>query len=166
MGLVIHVINHTARRRSLQLSIEEREDLCGHVFLEIVKNDFALLRHFRRQSSLATYLSVVARRIVVSQMLKLKSLTPLGDAVAKQPDNNNHKPEKRISDREEVDRLLEELNGAEAQVVRMFHLDGKSYQEISAALEIPENTIGPMLSRARSKMRQAAHSPEPAGEPE
>jgi RNA polymerase sigma-70 factor (ECF subfamily) len=62
----------------------------------------------------------------------------------------------RLSDREEVARLLDELNGAEAQVVRMYHLEGKSYAEISAAVGMPENSIGPTLSRAREKMRRAS----------
>ena len=54
-----------------------------------------------------------------------------------------------------MQRLLGGLQGAEAQVVRLFHLEGKSYQEISVAVGMPENSIGPILSRARSKMRRA-----------
>jgi RNA polymerase sigma-70 factor (ECF subfamily) len=41
-------------------------------------------------------------------------------------------------------------------VVRLFHLEGKSYQEISTAVGMPENSIGPILSRARDKLRRAA----------
>jgi len=37
----------------------------------------------------------------------------------------------------------------------MYHLEGKSYQEISSAVGMPENSVGPTLSRARSKMRSA-----------
>lgn len=42
----------------------------------------------------------------------------------------------------------------EADVIRQFHLEGKSYREISASLGIPENSIGPTLSRALDRMRQ------------
>ena len=63
--------------------------------------------------------------------------------------------EERLGDREEVQRLLGGLQGTEAQVVRMYHLEGKSYQEISSAVGMPENSIGPILSRARNKMRRA-----------
>jgi RNA polymerase sigma-70 factor (ECF subfamily) len=63
-------------------------------------------------------------------------------------------PEKRISNREEVERLMSRLTGPEADVVRLYHLEGKSYREISSAIGIPENSIGPTLSRARAKMRQ------------
>jgi RNA polymerase sigma-70 factor, ECF subfamily len=50
--------------------------------------------------------------------------------------------------------LLESLESPEAEVVRMYHLEGKRYQEISEALGVPENSVGPILSRARSKMRR------------
>ena len=64
--------------------------------------------------------------------------------------------EERFDDQEEVERLLGGLQGTEAQVVRMYHLEGKSYREISAAVGMPENSIGPILSRARNKIRRAS----------
>ena len=70
MGLVIHVINHSAQARSIRLTAEDREDLCSEVFLTLVRDDFAVLRHFRGESSFATYLTVVGRRAVVHQLLK------------------------------------------------------------------------------------------------
>ena len=57
-----------------------------------------------------------------------------------------------------VEQLLDGLNEPEAKVVRMFHLEGKSYSEISTQVGMPENSIGPTLSRARSKMRARADS--------
>jgi RNA polymerase sigma-70 factor (ECF subfamily) len=37
----------------------------------------------------------------------------------------------------------------------MFHLEGKTYQEISRAVGMPTNSVGPMLSRLRSRLRGA-----------
>ena len=59
---------------------------------------------------------------------------------------------------EEVARLLGGLQGTEAEVVRMFHLEGKGYHEISDTVGMPENSIGPILSRARNKIRRAGVS--------
>jgi RNA polymerase sigma-70 factor (ECF subfamily) len=157
-GLVIHVIHHSAQCRSLRLSPEDREDLASDVFLEIVRNDFALLRHFRGESSLATYLTVIARRVVVHQLLNRKNLSTLAGAVesasASHSGNGNPAPIERVEDRDEVERLLAELEGTEAEIVRLYHLEGKSYQEISSTVGMPENSIGPTLSRARQKMRR------------
>lgn len=154
MGLVVHVVQHTARARSIRLSPEDRDDLCSEVFLSFIKDDFAVLRHFRGQSSLATYLTVVARRVVVRKMLKRNIVDRLSSSPLAAAESHDD-VEARISDREEVGRLLDELDTREADVVRLFHLDGKSYHEISSELGVPENSIGPTLSRARRKMQQA-----------
>ena len=161
MGLVVHVINHTAQCRSTNLSTADREDLAADVFLAIVDNDMAVLRHFRGQSSLATYLTVVARRVVVRKLVEGKSALPLGDLVA-QAEAEDDGLEQRISDQEEVGRLLGELHGSEAAVVRMYHLEGKSYQEISRTVGMPENSVGPLLSRARAKLRRRAGADQAA----
>jgi RNA polymerase sigma-70 factor (ECF subfamily) len=64
-------------------------------------------------------------------------------------------PEQRISNREELEHLMRGLSGSEADVVRLYHLEGKSYREISSAIGMPENSIGPTLSRARAKLQYA-----------
>jgi RNA polymerase sigma-70 factor (ECF subfamily) len=161
MGLAVHVVVHSAQARSLRLTPEDRDDLVSEVFLNLLKNDFAILRHFRGQSSLATYLTVAARRIVVRAMLQRKP-QPLpaeggsGGDVADVADTGRG-PVERISSREEVERLLNELQEGEARVVRMYHLEGRSYHEISAAVGVPENSIGPILSRARHKLRRGVN---------
>lgn len=157
LGLIIHVINHTAQSRSVRLVAEDRDDLAAEVFLAIVKDDLALLRRFRGQSSLATYLTVVSRRIVVHELLKKKTATSLSDLAEPstiQDDVANDNSEQRFEDHDEVERLLDSLQGPEAQAVRMYHLEGKSYREISEEMGILENSIGPTLSRAREKMRR------------
>jgi RNA polymerase sigma-70 factor (ECF subfamily) len=158
MGLVLHVINHTAGCRSIRITDDDRDDLTAEVFLEFIRNDFAVLRRFRGQSSLATYLTVVARRVVVKNLMDRTHGTILGAVAEETADNNGH-PEQRISDRDEVERLLGHLDQDDAAVVRMYHLEGKSYREISQSVGMPENTIGPVLSRARAKMRRAANQP-------
>ena len=155
LGLVVHVVNHTANARSIRLAKEDREDLCADVFLEILQNDFSVLRSFRGQSSLATYLTVLARRVVVRKLVKHNALNVPLSAVAEVAMVNETNIEERIENAEEVQRLLEGLDNREAEVVRLFHLEGRSYGEISSHVGVPENSIGPTLSRARAKLRQA-----------
>jgi len=153
MGLVIHVINHTAQCRSILLSSADREDLAAEVMLAIIENDFMVLRRFRAKSSLATYLTVIARRVVVRKMLQSRSATPLAK-VAESALAVGSDAEQRITNRDEVERLLQRLDDSEARVVRMYHLEGKSYQEISRTIGMPANSIGPTLSRARTRIRR------------
>jgi RNA polymerase sigma-70 factor (ECF subfamily) len=156
LGLAVHVVNHTALARSVRLSPADRDDLIAEVFTGIIADDYAVLRHFRGESSLATYLTVIARRIVVREMLKQRTLATLSDAAGSLEGESSAPPfEQRIADRDEVAQLLLELDGKEAQAVRMYHLESKSYAEIGAAIHMPENSVGPLLSRARSKLRRA-----------
>ena len=102
LGLVVHVIRHTARSRSIRLGEQDEEDLAAEFFLAVISNDFGILRRFRGQSSLATYLTVVARRVVVRELLSRKSASQL-KGVDRDRDNAAvtaiEQPEQRISDR-------------------------------------------------------------------
>jgi RNA polymerase sigma-70 factor (ECF subfamily) len=158
ISLFVHVIHHTANARSVPLSQADIDDLCAEIFLVLLGDDYRVLRQFRGNSSLATYLTVVARRIVVKEVDRRRRAEALGHVAARHAtagvgDSGGSESQLRIDDREEVQSLLSELEPADAEVVRQFHLEGKSYREISSELGIPENSIGPLLTRAREKMR-------------
>jgi RNA polymerase sigma-70 factor (ECF subfamily) len=65
---------------------------------------------------------------------------------------------------EEVEKLLSKLPAREREVVRLHYIEGRSYEEISTELKVPVNSIGPILSRARKKLRKdtPAAPPRPA----
>ena len=158
IGLFVHVINHTAHARSVRLSPEDIDDLCAEIYVVLLANDYAVLRQFRGKSSLATYLTVVSRRIVVREIARRRMAEALGHVSAHQSSLEQAQAvaseNPRIDDREEVQRMLRELPERDAAVIRQFHLEGKSYREISDGLGIPENSIGPTLTRARERMRE------------
>ncbi len=158
LGLVLHVVHHTSQSRGITLSPADRDDLVSEVFLALLNDDFRVLRRFRGGSSLATYLTVVARRVVVRALDKNRqpqTLQSARDAAMEAVDESGNQ-EQRITDRDQLDRLMGTLNGPERDVVRLYHLEGHSYRDISRQLGIPANSVGPMLSRARAKMRHAA----------
>ena len=155
LGLVVHVVSHTGQSRSIGMASHDRDDLVADVFTAFLADDFAVLRRFRGQSSLATYLTVVARRVVVREILKRRIVPTQADtSEIDQVAGRGESVEERLSNREEVERLLDELQGEEADVVRLFHLEGKSYDEISRQTGVPANSVGPTLSRARAKLRR------------
>ncbi len=153
LGLVIHVANHTANSRGVELDEATRDDLVAEVFMTLLASDRSVLRRFRRDSSLATYLTVIARRVIARRLFQLRSKQSPSLSTA---DRADHSAQERIENREEVERLMSRLDPQESNVVRMYHLEGKSYQEISRAVGISENSVGPLLSRARQKMREGA----------
>jgi RNA polymerase sigma-70 factor (ECF subfamily) len=166
LGLIYHVIHHTSHLRSVPLRPEDTEDLAAEVLLQIVANDYAVLRQFRGESSLATYLTVIARRICVNELARRSAAREVqmrdGGRIAQAPEPEEPpKTELGLESLEEVHRLLGKLPSREREVVRLFYLEGRSYEEISTELDIPVNSIGPILSRARKKLRKDVKSAPP-----
>jgi RNA polymerase sigma-70 factor (ECF subfamily) len=157
LGLFVHIVHHSAHARSVRLTSEDVDDLCAEVFVALLDRDFAILRQFRGQSSLATYLTVIARRIIVREMAKRRMAEAMGHVQAHQAAIDlagSERPDlQRIDDTDELQRMLAGLPDMDAKIVRQYHLEGRSYREISVGLGIPENSIGPTLTRARAKLR-------------
>ncbi len=161
LGLVVHVAHHAATSRGVAIDEATRDDLVAEVFLELLRNDAAVLRRFRRNCSLATYLTVIARRVVVRRLGALRrpprvvpAAQPRTATPARRP--NGNPLAERIEDEDEIRQLMLRLDPQEASLVRMYHLEGKSYREISQASGLAENSIGPALTRARAKMREGS----------
>jgi RNA polymerase sigma-70 factor (ECF subfamily) len=166
LGLIYHVIHHTAHLRSTPLRPEDTEDLAAEVLVQIVAGDYAVLRQFRGRSSLATYLTVIARRICVHELARRMAAHEVHSRVdgRRIPEEEIEEPpraELGLESLEEVQRLLAKLPAREREVVRLYYVEGRSYEEICTELNIPVNSIGPILSRARKRLRKGVKSPPP-----
>ncbi len=159
IGLVYHIIQHTAHHWAVPLRPEDTEDLAADILLQIVANDYAALRQFRGQSSLATYLTVIARRFCIQEMTRRTNRPPLHtlgehEQEIETPPDGDAAARAGLESLEEVHKLLGKLPAREREVVRLYYLEGRSYEEIGTELHVPVNSIGPILSRARKKLRK------------
>jgi RNA polymerase sigma-70 factor (ECF subfamily) len=158
LGLVGYVVDHTAQSRSVRLPRVDRDDIISEVFVTLLDDDFQVLRRFRGKSSLATYLTVISRRVAVREMLRrpLSRYVVSQDDRREEPAEDSNEESNAVEMRDEVERMLASLEGLEADLVRMHYLDGMSYEEIAAASGLAKNSIGPTLSRARAHLRKMA----------
>ena len=158
LSMVYHVVHSTAHLRSARLSPEDVEDIAAEVLLQIVAGDFKVLKQFQGNASLATYLTVIARRTAVHEINRRQAVREeiRTGAVTADDDlaDESVAAQRSVESLEEVERLLRKLSGRDREVVRLFYLEGRSYEEISTELDIPVNTLGAMLSRARTKLRE------------
>ena len=152
-GLFRWVVDRTAAQRQLPLSAADRDDLIAEILLECLRNDATVLRSFAGRSSLPTYLTVVARRVAVRGLLRTLESGHVPAAVVPAP---HHDETAHAADREQVEALLAHLADDEARLVRLHHLEARSYGEISRITGMPLGSIGPALSRAREKMKSQA----------
>lgn len=157
-GLFAFVIDRTAAQWRLPLTAADREDLLAETFVELLQRDAAVLHSFRGNSTLATYLVVVARRLAVRSLARLaerrRIAGPAADAAEVGRDDESPA---RHDDREQVEVMLARLARTDptgAEMLRLHHLEGRSYGEISRLTGVPLGSIGPTLARARQKMRE------------
>jgi len=163
-GLLAFVVDRTAAQRQMPLVPADRDDLLADILLEILHHDAAVLRGFEGRSSLATYLAVVARRVAVRCLARLAEKNHgrrqlLDGHAAPQGDDG----QTLVADREEVELMLRSLEESEARLVRLHHLEARSYSEISRLTGMPLGSIGPALARARQKMKHHAEAHKRSG---
>lgn len=155
--LFAHVAVRTAARRGATLGAAERDDAVADVIHACLAHDAAVLRGFAGRASLATYLAVVARRVIVRGMARSRPTpvaTPPEPAVRHRARHDSRQDAAaRTADRDEVATLLGRLDEREATLIRLHHLEGRSYGDISRLTGMPLGTIGPALSRAKARLR-------------
>ncbi len=151
IALITHVVTSNAELRLGQFNEQTRDDVVAEVFLKLVEKDFAILRRFRGQSSFGTYLVVVARRIAVRRLAKLSRTATT--QLTTEPASTAGNGEMTVENNEEVHALLSRMPVEEATAIRMYHLEDRTYRDISKQIGIPENSVGPLLYKARTRLR-------------
>jgi RNA polymerase sigma-70 factor (ECF subfamily) len=143
--LVVFVVQHTARRRQVPLTEHDLFELVSDVFLSMIREDFSTLRRFRGKSSLATYLTVVSRRVVVRKLIRLHR------GPRSEPSGSDSAPE-QFSARD-VESALDKLAPREASVARMFHLEHQPLDQISQATGLGVDAVQALLEEVRRKIQ-------------
>ena len=135
-----------------QVTSEDVEDITSEVFVEILKDDFAFLRGYRGESKLSTYLCTLVHRKAVQEFNKrvryLNGNNGIVDADSYSQGSTSDVVENNIL-REAISRLAM----PERAMIGMFYFEGRSYKEISEILGLAINSVGPMLGRARLKLK-------------
>lgn len=129
------------------------ENAVQDVFARLYEDDARRLRSFEGRCPLRLWLRSVAVRHALN-MLRGERLKgrPLDDRPIAAPEPEpSDRPAALDRLREELDRLPPLPRAA----LKMFYLDGLSYRHISAALGIPIQTLGSVLTRARERLRQS-----------
>ena len=150
--LIFHGIYQVGFRLGCQVTSEDVEDITSEVFVEILKDDFAFLRGYRGESKLSTYLCTLVQRKAVQEFNKrvryLNNNNGVGGSDSYSQGSSSDVVENNIL-REAISRLAM----PERAMIGMFYFEGRTYKEISESLGLAINSIGPMLGRARLKLK-------------
>lgn len=143
------------------------EDLAQEVFLRL----YRALPEFRGDSALSTYLYRIVVNVAQDEWKRRRRDREYVGPTPSAPDDESAEwlenqpgdalrghartPEQLLSDAElqrAVDAALLSLSEPERAVLVLFHQEELSYQAISAALEMPINTVRTHLHRGRKRM--------------
>ena len=156
--LVVHGVRRTARQCNYELKEAEVEDFSAEVFASLIDNDFGSLRRFRGQCRLSTWLMVIARRVCLNQLSRLRRAS---DSLQKMeqrdsPSNGCDLLNRMIhaEQSEEIKTSVKQLNDKDRLLVELYFVKQLSYAEIGKQAGISSNSVGPKLGRAIVRLRK------------
>ena len=151
------VEQHRDRAYGLALRILRTPADAEEVAQDAFVRAWSALPHFRGESSFSTWLHrIVARRALDrSEVLRRRrgrevSTDPTDATIAEAAHSEDDRSRTR-----RMDRLVTALPDPQRAVVTLFYYEGRSVEQVSAILSMPDGTVKTHLSRARAKLRTA-----------
>jgi RNA polymerase sigma-70 factor, ECF subfamily len=134
----------------------QAEDTTQDVFVKIWKN----LANYHGGASLSTWIYTITRNTCLTE-LKKRAARPTVSLHDPDMDEGHGIPELQSNDREcgmdaDVELLLAELPEKYRQVIVLFYLEQKAYEEVAAMLGIPLGTMKTLLFRAKKELVRIA----------
>jgi len=141
--------------------LSDYQDACDaaqEVFVKVYRS----IDRFRGDSSLSTWIYRITKNVCSDFLRKRKdpylSIDEEKEEGTKLEIVDTSKSPEQIAEKNEIQRIvheaLGELDDNSRLMITMFDLEGLSYEEISAALEIPIGTVKSRLNRAREKLKK------------
>jgi RNA polymerase sigma-70 factor (ECF subfamily) len=148
---------------SLCRNHDEAGDIAGQVFLRLYQN----LHTFRYEASFTSWLFRIVRNTYLDLCVRPAHRSHLsldagtnsdGEAnIARDIMDPSPQPEAICMDNEVAAMLakaIQHLPAYQRQVLRMYHTEGKSYEEIAEATGLSIGTVKSRLNRARNMLRE------------
>lgn len=126
------------------------EETSQEVFIRIWK----ALANFRGEASLSTWIYTIARNTCLTAIRANASRNTLSmdEPEARLATERWHTPEQAEGDKIDWPLLISQLGEKYRQVVALYYMEDKSYQEVSRLLDLPMGTVKARLHRARKDL--------------
>jgi RNA polymerase sigma factor (sigma-70 family) len=154
-GLLIAVANRTFASYGYKPVTQDAEDVVAVVWSNVLANDHQIIRRCLKQGHwLATLYTLVRNRAIDVMRAHRLATVPLDETLIPEPEPASE-PEPPAIPPAHLRQAMRSLNARERTLVELFFLQGKKYREIAALTGVAQNSIGPTLGRALSKLRTA-----------
>jgi RNA polymerase sigma-70 factor (ECF subfamily) len=141
------------------LRSSDAEDVAQETFVRA----FVHFERFDPERPVLPWLVAIARRLCLDLLRRRKTMARIETVPVPRPPAPG--PEGAASLREQLERLdraLVNLDDGPREAVLLFHIEGMSYRDIAAALEVPMGTVMTWLHRGRAELRKAVEGPPSA----
>jgi RNA polymerase sigma-70 factor (ECF subfamily) len=141
---------------------DEASDIAAETFVRLYNS----LNSFRGDSSFITWLFRIITNIYLDQRKRqrarpnqsLESMIELEEnSVRRQYEDPAPSPEERAEGRERTEILqaaIQTLPDYQRLMIVMYHVEGRSYEEIAEVMDLPIGTVKSRLNRARLSLRE------------
>jgi RNA polymerase sigma-70 factor (ECF subfamily) len=120
----------------------QAEDAAQDAFLRIWKS----LKSYRGNSALGTWIFAVTRNVCLTAISKRAALrtAPVDDVERGVPEGSYRELD--------IERMVQRLPENYRQVVMLFYMEERSYEEVARMLDLPMGTVKTYLHRARAQL--------------
>jgi RNA polymerase sigma-70 factor (ECF subfamily) len=130
----------------------DAEDLAQDTFVRA----FVHFERFDPERPVLPWLIAIARRLCLDVLRRRKVMLKVDAMPPGTPPAPG--PEGEAALREQLGRLeraLDDLDEGPREAIILFHIEGMSYRDIAAALEVPMGTVMTWLHRGRAQLKKA-----------
>ena len=166
-GLIATLARRMLVRRTGRASDTDVDEVAAGVFLALLKGDRRLLRRYRAEYRVSTYLGVICRTEVGRQLRGAsRRMQRLGSEIdgSGGVDRSAVAPPELLERRERDEAIaglhvaLEALAPRDRLILTLKYLDGLDYGRIADILRVGRDSVGQLLHRAKTRL--AAEVPE------
>lgn len=141
----------------------QAEDMTQEIFLRIWKG----LPSYAGQASLSTWIYTISRNTCLTELRKRAAHPSVSLHEPQIEAALETLPELQTHDRPagvemDVNQMLEQLPEKYRQVITLFYLEQKSYEEVAALLGLPLGTVKTFLYRAKRELLRLSRQRQPA----
>ena len=158
-GPRIHaLVRRMLARRTGRADDAAVDEVVADVFLALLRRDRALLRQYDPRWRLSTYLGVICRTEVGRLLRRRRRMhTPLDTAPEPRaegpsPAGRAEAEEERLAEARRLREALDGLAPRDRLLLELRHLEGLDYRALAALLDVSEESVGSLLSRARRRL--------------
>ena len=158
--LLLAVSRRTFASYGFRSTSEDVEDAVADVWSNLLAGNLRLVHQCLARGNLLQTLQVLARNRSVDLMRKRRLNTVRLDEGFAVAEGDEEETDFDV-DPHELTAAMDELTPRQRALVQLFFLQGRKYREIADLTGIPQNSVGPTLTRAVARLRQVLHVKQP-----